>query len=152
MAVIKKMVANYPYFGLPRYLNYVNNRFNTPNRVNPYYQNANVSKSTSLPNYNRSPINKVNSVQNSRRNYKEYVPYTLQSSNKNAQKEESKSSHVFTVKNKKDEDSNDCPFFELLGIKLYFDDILLICLIFFLYNENIDDVYLLLALVLLLLS
>ena len=44
------------------------------------------------------------------------------------------------------------PFFNLFGINLYFDDILLICLIFFLYNEKIDDNYLLLALVLLLLS
>lgn len=44
------------------------------------------------------------------------------------------------------------PLFNLFGIQLYFDDILLICVIFFLYNEEIEDNYLLLALVLLLLS
>lgn len=43
-------------------------------------------------------------------------------------------------------------FFEIFGLKLYFDDILLICLIFFLYNEGVNDYYLFIALVLLLLS
>ena len=42
--------------------------------------------------------------------------------------------------------------FEILGIKLYFDDILLICLIFFLYNEGIQDQSLFISLILLLLS
>lgn len=44
------------------------------------------------------------------------------------------------------------PMFELFGIKLYQDDILLICLIFFLYNEGIKDEFLFFALILLLLS
>lgn len=47
---------------------------------------------------------------------------------------------------------SDDVLFEILGIKLYFDDILLICLIFFLYNEGVQDEYLFIALVLLLLS
>lgn len=42
--------------------------------------------------------------------------------------------------------------FEVFGIKLYFDDILLICLIFFLYNEGVQDQYLFIVLILLLLS
>lgn len=42
--------------------------------------------------------------------------------------------------------------FELFGIKLYFDDILLICLLFFLYKEGVKDQYLFISLVLLLLS
>lgn len=42
--------------------------------------------------------------------------------------------------------------FEIFGIKLYFDDILLICLIFFLYNEGVKDPFLFVALILLLLS
>lgn len=48
--------------------------------------------------------------------------------------------------------SNNNTVFEIFGIKLYFDDILLICLIFFLYNEGVKDQYLFIALVLLLLS
>ena len=49
-------------------------------------------------------------------------------------------------------DSKDEAIFEILGIKLYFDDILLLCLIFFLYTEGVQDQYLFIALILLLLS
>ena len=44
------------------------------------------------------------------------------------------------------------PFFEIFGLKLFFDDILLMCLIFFLYSEGVKDEMLFLALILLLLS
>ena len=47
--------------------------------------------------------------------------------------------------------SQDC-FFELFGLNLYFDDILLICLIFFLYQEGVKDEELFVCLILLLLS
>lgn len=46
----------------------------------------------------------------------------------------------------------DNPIFEIFGIKLYFDDILLVSLIFFLYNEGVKDQSLFIALILLLLS
>lgn len=42
--------------------------------------------------------------------------------------------------------------FEIFGIKLLFDDILIISLIFFLYNEGVKDKFLFLTLILLLLS
>ncbi len=42
--------------------------------------------------------------------------------------------------------------FQLLGITLYFDDILLIFLLLFLYNEGADDQFLFISLILLLLS
>ena len=41
---------------------------------------------------------------------------------------------------------------DILGIKLHSDDILLICLIFFLFKEGVQDEYLFVALILLLLS
>ena len=41
---------------------------------------------------------------------------------------------------------------EIFGIKLKSDDILLICLIFFLYKEGVKDEYLFISLILLLLS
>lgn len=46
----------------------------------------------------------------------------------------------------------DEPCFEIFGITLYFDDILLICLLFFLYNEGVNDQFLFISLILLLLS
>lgn len=43
-------------------------------------------------------------------------------------------------------------YFELFGLNLYFDDVLLICLIFFLYQEGVQDEELFISLILLLLS
>lgn len=47
-------------------------------------------------------------------------------------------------------DDKNC--FEIFGITLYFDDILIICLLFFLYNEGVKDQLLFISLILLLLS
>ena len=44
------------------------------------------------------------------------------------------------------------PILEILGIKLYFDDILIIGLLFFLYNEGVKDEFLFISLILLLLG
>ncbi len=43
-------------------------------------------------------------------------------------------------------------FFEILGLKLYLDDILIICILFFLYTEGVQDEELFLCLILLLLT
>lgn len=50
------------------------------------------------------------------------------------------------------EDADDDYFFDVFGVRLYYDDLLLISLIFFLYNEGVDDSGLFIALILLLLS
>lgn len=42
--------------------------------------------------------------------------------------------------------------FEIFGLKIHFDDILIICILLFLYQEGIQDEYLFIALILLLLS
>ena len=64
-----------------------------------------------------------------------------------------KSETTNSSKHKKNNSKNnqDC-FFELFGLKLYFDDVLLICLIFFLYQEGVKDEELFISLILLLLS
>ena len=43
-------------------------------------------------------------------------------------------------------------FFDIFGIRLYYEDILLISLIFFLYKEGVNDTGLFIALIMLLLS
>ena len=53
--------------------------------------------------------------------------------------------------------NNDCSkidedFFDFLGLQLHFDDLLIIAIMFFLYQENVTDTYLYIALILLLLS
>ena len=65
-------------------------------------------------------------------------------SNKIQKKDSQKSSHH----SKSDSEV----LFELFGIKLYFDDVLILSLLFFLYKENVKDEGLFLALVLLLIS
>lgn len=54
--------------------------------------------------------------------------------------------------NKEDNEENleDC--FEIFGLKLHFDDLLIIALLFFLYQEDVKDTYLYIALILLLIS
>lgn len=47
---------------------------------------------------------------------------------------------------------SDAVWFDLFGIKLYFDDVLIVSLLFFLYKEEVKDEGLFLALVLLLIS
>lgn len=48
--------------------------------------------------------------------------------------------------------STEKDFFDIFGIRLYHEDILLISLIFFLYEEGVDDTGLFIALIMLLLS
>ena len=43
-------------------------------------------------------------------------------------------------------------FFEIFGIRLYFDDILILCLLYFLYKEDVHDEMLFFALILLLIT
>ena len=59
-----------------------------------------------------------------------------------------------SVDNPKNQDfsENNSQVFNILGITLYFDDILIICLLFFLYSEGVQDEMLFIALILLLIS
>ena len=50
------------------------------------------------------------------------------------------------------QNSSDPVWLDLFGIKLYFDDVLILSLLFFLYKEEVKDEGLFLALVLLLIS
>ena len=43
-------------------------------------------------------------------------------------------------------------FFEIFGLKLHFDDVLIMCILFFLYKEDVHDEELFLCIILLLLS
>ena len=49
-------------------------------------------------------------------------------------------------------DINEEPFWDILGIKLYLDDLIILCLLFFLYQEGVKDEILFISLILLLLS
>ena len=57
-----------------------------------------------------------------------------------------------TTNNRSKNTDTDNIWFDLFGIKLYFDDVLILSLLFFLYKEEVKDEGLFLALVLLLIS
>ncbi len=87
--------------------------------------------------------------------YPNYYEQVYKSPTKEVIKQDKKENNTHNQIDFKDErnceeESREC--FEIFGIKLFFDDILLICLIFFLYNEGVKDQYLFISLILLLLS
>ena len=122
------MNYSYPYFGFPNYAKHFSSSAMPPYYYMPKYK----------PNYNMSQNAHVIHDKNSY-SKKDYA---------------NPSNNQLIVKpNLNNNDSHyEKPIFSILGINLYFDDVLLICMIFFLYSEKIEDTYLLLALVLLLLS
>lgn len=75
-----------------------------------------------------------NSIQNS--NIKQQISDNL---------EEQKNNSTLSI-------DDESVLFEIFGIKIYFDDVLILCILLFLYQENIHDEYLFIALILLLLS
>ena len=62
------------------------------------------------------------------------------------------SSNPNTSTEKRDFSDNNSQVFNIMGITLYFDDILIVCLLFFLYSEGVQDEMLFISLILLLLS
>ena len=59
------------------------------------------------------------------------------------------------IEQKKEQDYNSCSsdnLFNFFGINLASDDLIIIALLFFLYNEKVNDTYLFIALIMLLLS
>lgn len=134
------MIPNYPYFGLPNYMRYIN-----PNVYPPFNQPYQKIKNSS--NNIHQTISRPSSHTPSHTTLRT-TPVSGKKSNFNNNASKSKENNQRN-KNLSQESS---PFFSLFGINLYFDDVLLICIIFFLYNEHVDDPYLFFALILLLLN
>ena len=110
--------------------------FRFPFFYNPYYNNFNKS---------RNPTFSENSQNAHSLKYSAY-------NNSNQNNIGYDTSHLHTVKKNNEEKNDGNYFFELFGLKLYFDDVLIICLLIFLYQEGNRDTELFLSLVLLLLS
>lgn len=116
---------------------------------NPYYRNS-LNSNPYTNNYtNKYSNNPFNNYSNNRPNTFSNNYYKYQNFSSTNNKFQSKPKKEILEKQEKSADSE---LFEIFGIKLYFDDILLICLIFFLYNEGVKDQYLFISLILLLLT
>ena len=118
------MMYNYPFFSFPHFRKYSY----YPNYVNP---SRNVS---AIP-----PTFQVKQAEKNKK--EENYP----------KKGKSGLSFLDNFLHQEDREEDE-KYFEILGLKLYNDDNLLLCLIFFLYKEDVKDPYLFIALVLLLLS
>lgn len=112
----------FPMIGYP-----YNNFYNYNRRNNYFAYNIPYKKDTNS--YNNTPLKSDNFIREQELNSKK-------------------------IEEKKDsiESSNNDYFFEIFGLKLFFDDILIICLLFFLYEEGVKDQELFISLILLLLS
>ena len=130
------MMYSYPFFSFPRF------------RRNP----VSTTPPAQVPYSNYVPRPSYGNVSASSRPFVATPsPYShsISSTVSKQRKEEKENKEKSACKADLKEDN---AFFEIFGIKLYYDDILLICLIFFLYQEDVDDPYLFIALILLLLS
>lgn len=117
------MIPNYPYYGLPNYMNYFKN--SSPAFNQPYIHNS--------PSHTSKPVTP---------NYTFSSPFSKNTAKFSNQPQFSHSSNV----------SRGSPIFNILGLNLYFDDLLILCLIFFLFSEKVNDYFLILILFLLLMD
>ena len=119
----------FPNYSFPLYRNY--NRYNRYSLNTPFIP-TNMRKSVNIT--NMPPKEKSQTSNDSDKS----------SSIKDSEKQEDR--------NLKDEKSSQNEFFEIFGIKLFFDDLIIISLLFFLYSEGVNDYYLFITLILLLLT
>ena len=120
------------------------------NQVSPirpnFYAQGNSFRRQQNNNYKEKNYSSNISKNNSHTNFKTSNPSNKYDSNN------------YNVKHSKIGDCNSqnfqdfSPLFNLLGLNIYFDDILIICILFFLYNEGVNDPYLFFNLILLLMS
>lgn len=110
------------------------------------------------PYYNALQHNMDNNTGSSVPNNNYYKNYDTKASQKNGQIQNPPLQSGFGNNTDTDSVSSDSTrssneqFFDIFGIRLYFDDILILCLLFFLYQEEVNDQLLFMALLLLLLS
>lgn len=99
------------------------------------------------------PFSNVNNFY--KKNYYNKTKYEKNNSNiKNPVNSKSDFSKALPASQSTDQSVNQSTeiLFEIFGVKIYFDDLLIICILLFLYQEGIQDEYLFISLILLLLS
>lgn len=85
-------------------------------------------------------------------NYSPYYNPSIHSSNGNASNHKFERKPEYETQKNKSNSNEDDYLFDLFGLKLYFDDILILSLLYFLYNEGVKDEMLFISLLLLLIS
>lgn len=162
------MMNMYPFFGFPPYYRNYNNYRRRPSPATPVVPPAHASATHAPKNWGNSSLHNFDKF-SSKSVQKPYTPsnfsnnfsgnFNSNSSFGNSSLGNSTSGNLHFDENsasKEPEVNNDVHFydecFEILGLKLHFDDLLIMCILFFLYQEEVKDSYLYIALILLLLS
>ena len=155
------MMYSYPFFSFP-HIRRFDSRYYSPSY--PYskqiiHNNDTVIKSKGYYDVNKNSTSKkmdFSSESNrvSNRNPNSFANVEITSSKKEKDSPKRTFSGFGFLNNffHQEDRAPDEEFFDLFGLKLYHDDLLLLGLIFFLYKEDVKDEYLFLALVLLLIS
>ena len=130
----------FPFYQYP-YMNRYYSKNNVYSQENSYNKQVNIeannlnkdnnTESDNFNNFSSVQASKHNYVQNKSSRYSGFGPIHFQ--------------NPFSM-------DSDEPIIEILGISLYLDDIIILGLLFFLYQEGVKDYMLYLALILLLLS
>lgn len=126
------MMPTYPFFGFPN--------FRKPYPYySPYYPSHNISVNSNKNRKNPCFPNTSSKEKQGNFAYSSSLSHPVKNQDEKV-KDTMKSENT----------SEEC--FEIFGLKLHFDDLLIIALLFFLYQEEVKDTYLYIALILLLLS
>ncbi len=143
------MMFHFPCFDMP-----YNNRYSRYGYKYPYYSYENISPTINANSTYLSPNINSSVIHNRKNGNYKAINKNMNNCNKNnTTNNKNSSSTNHNIKNENvSTSSTDSPLFQLFGINLYFDDILLIFLIWFLYDEGVKDDELFIALILLLLS
>lgn len=163
MVVIRKMFnTNIPFVNhSPSFFSKSNYRIKNPNRNNfsNYYNYTNSFDNNQFfpPPYSNSYKSKQKNKNNdfidnmecqdryTNKNNENIYNTSAEDKNRHKSKEKKGLNNIFEI-------NTDEVLFEIFGLKIYFDDVLLICILLFLYEEGIQDNCLFIALILLLLS
>ena len=115
--------------------------FHLPFGFPPFYNRFRNPYHTNIRNYNEQEYNNTIHTNNNNNNY-------------NNNNNNNKINNNYLSSKKEDPINNESSesFFEIFGLKLYFDDMIIICLLFILYTEKLQDDELFICLILLLLS
>lgn len=172
------MMNMYPFFGFPPYYRNYNNYRRRPFPAAPVVPPASTHVSAThapaghathapknsgnfslhnFDNFSSKSVQKPYTPSNFSNNFSGNFNSNSSFGNSASGNSNSGNSHFDENSASKDPEKNNTEHFydecfEILGLKLHFDDLLIMCILFFLYQEEVKDSYLYIALILLLLS
>lgn len=137
---------NFPYF----YNNYRYPKYSSrPNSPNLHYNNNNNIQNNTINNNTNNNNNDININKNKVNQKNDNINNNANYSRTNKKTEQKNAEDSETLRSSTESSEY---FFEIFGLKIHFDDILIICILFFLYKEEVHDEELFLCLILLLIS